>query len=58
MPHSGNEYMKKTLDIDRMSAATAKGQGLITDVIRVRLDVAVDEAFLSSLPGAAKLICA
>ena len=60
------------MDIDRMSAATTQGQGLITGVIRlvgasaadfeapamllrkldVRLDVAIDEAFLSSLPGA------
>jgi uncharacterized protein YdgA (DUF945 family) len=60
------------MDIDRMSAATAQGQGLITGVIRlvgasaadfempamllrkldVRLEVAIDEAFLSNLPGA------
>jgi uncharacterized protein YdgA (DUF945 family) len=60
------------MDIDRMSASTTQGQGLITGVIRlvgasaadfeapamllrkldVRLDVAIDEAFLSSLPGA------
>ena len=60
------------IDIDRVSVATAQGQGLVTGVIRlvgvsaadfeapalllrrldVRLDVAIDEAFLSSLPGA------
>ena len=58
--------------IDRMSVATAQGQGLVTGVIRlvgvsaadfeapalllrrldVRLDLAIDEAFFSSLPGA------
>ena len=60
------------MDIDRVSVATAQGQGLVTGVIRlvgvsaadfeapalllrrldVRLDLAIDEAFLSSLPGA------
>jgi uncharacterized protein YdgA (DUF945 family) len=60
------------MDIDRLSVATAQGQGLVTGVIRlvgvsaadfeapalllrkldVRLDLAIDEAFLSSLPGA------
>jgi uncharacterized protein YdgA (DUF945 family) len=60
------------MDIDRLSAANAQGQGMVTGVIRlvgagagdfdkpalllskldVRLDLAIDEAFLSSLPGA------
>jgi uncharacterized protein YdgA (DUF945 family) len=60
------------LDIDRLSAASAQGQGLVSGVIRlvdvgaadfdtpalllrkldVRLDIAIDEAFLASLPGA------
>ncbi len=60
------------MDIDRISAANAQGQGLATGFIRlvdvsaadfeapalllrrldVRLDIAMDEAFLSSLPGA------
>jgi uncharacterized protein YdgA (DUF945 family) len=60
------------LDVDRLSAANAQGQGVVTGVIRlvgasaadldapalllskldVRLDLAIDEAFLSSLPGA------
>jgi uncharacterized protein YdgA (DUF945 family) len=60
------------MDIDRLSAANAQGQGVVTGVIRlvgvsaadfdapalllskldVRLDLAIDEAFLSSLPGA------
>ena len=60
------------MDIDRVSMATAQGQGLVTGVIRLvgvsaadfevpalllrkldaRLDLAIDEAFLSSLPGA------
>jgi len=60
------------MDIDRLSMASAQGQGLVTGVIRlvgastadfdvparllgkldVRLDLAIDEAFLSSLPGA------
>ncbi len=60
------------MDIDRVSVATAQGQGLVTGVIRlagvsaadfeapalllrrldVRLDLAIDESFLSSLPGA------
>jgi uncharacterized protein YdgA (DUF945 family) len=60
------------MDLDRVSVATAQGQGLVTGVIRlvgvsaadfeapalllrkldVRLDFAIDEAFLSSLPGA------
>jgi len=60
------------MDFDRVSVATAQGQGLVTGVIRlvgvsaadfeapalllrrldVRLDLAIDEAFLSSLPGA------
>jgi uncharacterized protein YdgA (DUF945 family) len=59
------------LDVDRLSAANAQGQGLVTGVIRlagvgaadfetpavllrkldVRLDIAIDEAFLSSMPG-------
>jgi uncharacterized protein YdgA (DUF945 family) len=59
------------MDIDRVSVATAHGQGLVTGVIRLvgvsaadfevpalllnkldaRLDLAIDEAFLSSLPG-------
>jgi len=58
-------------DIDRVSAASAQGQGLMTGVIRLvdvsanyfeqpakllskldaRLDLTIDEAFLSSLPG-------
>jgi uncharacterized protein YdgA (DUF945 family) len=61
------------MDVDRMSMATAQGQGLVTGVVRlpgvsaadfeapalllrkldVRLDLAIDEAFLSGLPGAA-----
>jgi uncharacterized protein YdgA (DUF945 family) len=61
------------MDVDRVSVATAQGQGLVSGVIRlvgasaadfetpalllrkldVRLDLALDEAFLSSLPGAA-----
>jgi uncharacterized protein YdgA (DUF945 family) len=60
------------LDVDRLSAANAQGQGVVTGVIRlvgvsagdfgapalllgkldVRLDLTIDEAFLSSLPGA------
>jgi uncharacterized protein YdgA (DUF945 family) len=60
------------LDIDRVSMATAQGQGSLTGVIRLtgvgaadietpplilqkidaRFDLAIDEAFLSSLPGA------
>jgi uncharacterized protein YdgA (DUF945 family) len=60
------------LDIDRLSAATAKGQAAVTGVVRlvgagvadfdvparllgkldVHLDVAIDQAFLSGLPGA------
>jgi uncharacterized protein YdgA (DUF945 family) len=60
------------MDVDRLSVASAQGQGLVTGVIRlvgvsagdfdtpalllrkldVRLDIAIDEAFLSSLPGA------
>jgi uncharacterized protein YdgA (DUF945 family) len=60
------------MDLDRVSIATAQGQGLATGVIRlvgvsavdfepparllrkldVRLDFAIDEAFLSNLPGA------
>ena len=60
------------MDIDRISLATAQGQGLVTGVIHlvdvdaadidvpmqllrkldVRLDFEIDEAFLSSLPGA------
>jgi uncharacterized protein YdgA (DUF945 family) len=60
------------MDIDRVSMATAQGQGLVTGVIRLvgvsaadfevpalllrkldaHLDLAIDEAFLSSLPGA------
>jgi uncharacterized protein YdgA (DUF945 family) len=59
------------LDVDRLSAANAQGQGLVTGVISlvgvgaadfeapalllrkldVRLDIAIDEAFLSSMPG-------
>lgn len=59
------------MNIDRLSVASAQGQGLATGVIRlvgvgaadfetpalllrkldVRLDIAIDEAFLSSLPG-------
>jgi uncharacterized protein YdgA (DUF945 family) len=59
------------MDLDRLSAANAQGQGLVTGAIRlvgvgaadfetpalllrkldVRLDIAIDEAFLSSLPG-------
>jgi uncharacterized protein YdgA (DUF945 family) len=59
------------MDVDRLSAASAQGQALVTGVIRlvgvgtgdldapalllrkldVRLDIAIDEAFLSSLPG-------
>ncbi len=60
------------MDVDRVSMATAQGQGLVTGVIRlvgasatdfdtpalllrkldVRLDIALDEAFLWSLPSA------
>jgi uncharacterized protein YdgA (DUF945 family) len=60
------------MDMDRVSVASAQGQGLLTGVIRLvgvsttdfdppakllskldaRLDLAIDEAFLSSLPGA------
>jgi len=60
------------LDVDRLSVASAQGQGLLTGVIRlvgasaadfdapalllrkldVRLDLAIDETFLASLPGA------
>jgi uncharacterized protein YdgA (DUF945 family) len=59
------------MDVDRLSAANAQGQGLVAGVIRlvgvgaadfetpalllrkldVRLDIAIDEAFLSSMPG-------
>jgi uncharacterized protein YdgA (DUF945 family) len=59
------------MDVDRLSVASAQGQGLVTGVIRlagvraadfeapalllrkldVRLDLAIDEAFLASLPG-------
>jgi uncharacterized protein YdgA (DUF945 family) len=59
------------MDIDRVSMATAQGQGMATGVIRLvgvsaadfdvparllqkldaRFDLAIDEAFLSSLPG-------
>ena len=59
------------MDVDRLSVASAQGQGLVTGVIRlvgvgaadfetpalllrkldVRLDIAIDEAFLSSMPG-------
>jgi uncharacterized protein YdgA (DUF945 family) len=59
------------MDVDRLSAAGAQGQVLVTGLIRlvgagagdfeaparllrkldVRLDIAIDEAFLSSLPG-------
>jgi uncharacterized protein YdgA (DUF945 family) len=61
------------MDVDRLSVASAQGQGLVTGVIRlvdvsaadfeapalllrkldVRLDLAIDETFLSGLPGAA-----
>jgi uncharacterized protein YdgA (DUF945 family) len=61
------------MDVDRLSAAGAQGQVLVTGLIRlvgagagdfeaparllrkldVRLDIAIDEAFLSSLPGPA-----
>jgi uncharacterized protein YdgA (DUF945 family) len=60
------------MDVDRLSMASAQGQGLVTGVIRlvgvsaadfeapavllrkldVRLDLSIDETFLSSLPGA------
>jgi uncharacterized protein YdgA (DUF945 family) len=59
------------MDVDRLSAANAQGQGLVTGVVRlvgvsaadfdtpalllrkldVSLDIAIDEKFLSSLPG-------
>jgi uncharacterized protein YdgA (DUF945 family) len=59
------------MDVDRLSAASAQGQALVTGVIRlvgvgagdfeapalllrkldVHLDIAIDETFLSSLPG-------